>query len=445
MMKSNMIEQIRKSKTENVGGTGAFIGCILIAFFLCYAQISGSRILIAGCLVAFLIFHFWACINNHAYCVLLFFLPWSPLLRLNSVSISFFTLALLITCLFYFQKNGFKFELYQIILTAFLAVITLIAKGIQSNSIANSYLFFFVMILLFPCVVKDVCNTARLEELTLFFACGIIMAALSAQQVASYPNISQYIKVDSYLSITRLSGYYRDPNFYSAHITACLAGIQILMSREKQKWRQFVWGALFITLIYCGMLSASKSFAVILACLFLVWVPIILEKGNISGKFALVIGVVCAGIVFLSSSAVQELLRIVEVRFSYASNVSELTTGRTDLWRVYYYELTHNALLALFGEGYTSVTLAEGASHNTIIQGIFQFGLIGFPALCIWAFLVLKKACGEVFKQFRFKYALLMCVGVVFPWMALDILFFDEFFLLPVYAVIGAAYVSREE
>ena len=35
-----------------------------------------------------------------------------------------------------------------------------------------------------------------------------------------------------------------------------------------------------------------------------------------------------------------------------------------------------------------------------------------------------------------------MCVGVVLPWMALDILFFDEFFLLPVYAVIGAGYAA---
>ena len=35
-----------------------------------------------------------------------------------------------------------------------------------------------------------------------------------------------------------------------------------------------------------------------------------------------------------------------------------------------------------------------------------------------------------------------MCVGVVLPWMALDIMFFDEFFLLPVYAVIGAGYAA---
>ena len=33
---------------------------------------------------------------------------------------------------------------------------------------------------------------------------------------------------------------------------------------------------------------------------------------------------------------------------------------------------------------------------------------------------------------------LLLLVGVVLPWLGLDILFFDEFFLLPVYMMRGA-------
>ena len=444
MIRSIQFERAGKEKLFSMRDAGPFIGCLLIALLLCSVQISGNRMLIAACLAIFMAFHFWSCFQGCSFSVLLFFLPWSPLLKLYSGSISFFTLALLVTCLFYLQRNSFRLELSQILLTAGLLVVTLIAKCIQSNPISNSYLFFFAMILLFPCVVKGICHTESFARLTLFFACGIISAALSAQQVATYPNISQYINVDSFLTITRLSGYFRDPNFYSAHITVCLAGIQILLSREKQKIRQLVWAILFVTLIYCGLLSASKSFVVVLASLFLVWIPIILERGNIRGKFALIIGILCAGVVFLSSSAVQELLRMMEVRFSYSSSVSELTTGRTDLWIRYAHEFSHNAWLTLFGEGYTSVTLDNAASHNTIIQGIFQFGLIGFPILCAWAVHTLKQVYGRKLWKSRAKYVLLMCIGVVLPWMALDILFFDEFFLLPIYAAIGATYVNRE-
>lgn len=96
----------------------------------------------------------------------------------------------------------------------------------------------------------------------------------------------------------------------------------------------------------------------------------------------------------------------------------------------------------LLGSGYTSVTLGTKASHNTIIQGVFQFGLIGLPALCAWLVMTLRRASGG--SGCRRNAFLFMCVGVALPWMALDILFFDEFFLLPVYAVIGAVYAAPE-
>ena len=186
----------------DIGGAGTLFGCLLIALLLCIVQISGSKMLIAACLAAFLAFHFWSCFQNDAMCVLLFFLPWSPLLRTDRGSISFFTIALLVTCLYYWQRDGFRLALYQILVTAFLAVTTLIVKAIRSNPIENHYLFFFMMLLLFPCVAKGLSGAVSFSRLTLFFACGIIMAALSARQIAAYPNISQYIKVDSYLKIT---------------------------------------------------------------------------------------------------------------------------------------------------------------------------------------------------------------------------------------------------
>lgn len=426
----------------DTGGAGTLFGCLLIALLLCVVQISGSKMLIAACLVAFLAFHFWSCFQNDAMCVLLFFLPWSPLLRTDRGSISLFTIALLVACLYYWHRDGFRLALYQILVTAFLVVTTLIAKAIRSNPIENHYLFFFMMLLLFPCVAKGLCGTAGFSRLTLFFACGIIMAALSARQIAAYPNISQYIKVDSYLKITRLSGYYRDPNFYCAHITACLAGVQLLMSRERRRSRQIVWIGVMMVLVYCGLLSASKSFVVVLACLFLVWVPVLLTGGHVKRGVAILAGVACAAAVMLLSAAVQDLLRMVVSRFSNVSGVSDLTTHRSEIWRMYLHDISRDPVLMLLGSGYTSVTLGTKASHNTIIQGVFQFGLIGLPVLCAWLVMTLRRASGG--SGCRRDAFLLMCVGVMLPWMALDILFFDEFFLLPVYAVIGAVYAAPE-
>lgn len=63
-------------------------------------------------------------------------------------------------------------------------------------------------------------------------------------------------------------------------------------------------------------------------------------------------------------------------------------------------------------------------------------------------FIFEKSVCSDTGVYFdaghvKWKHALLMCVGVVLPWMGIDILQFDEFFLLPVYAVIGITYSTR--
>lgn len=198
--------------------------------------------------------------------------------------------------------------------------------------------------------------------------------------------------------------------------------------------------------LYCGLLSASKSFIIITACLFFVWIPTLLKKQN-RGSTAdkVFIGLLCAGIIVLSSTAFQELFKIIDTRFSYASSVSELTTGRTDLWQTYINEFIHNPVLVLLGEGFSSVIIGKRASHNTIIQGVFQFGIIGFPFLIAWFVITIKNLISNISdKKPHFLYILLMGVGIVLPWMALDIIFFDELFLLPVYGALAVAYSSLE-
>ena len=422
------------------------LGCLVISGAICYAHILGNTIVLALCLFVFLAYNVFACFKSTIFPVLLYFLPWSPLLKIDINGFSFFTFALLFACLFYFIKGKLSLSIYQIVLTAIIVALTLVAKTIQENSISNSYFVFIAMLLLFPCVTNGAKSHLSFYDMTLFFSLGIIAAALSAQQVAGFPNISQYIKVDSYLTITRLSGYYPDPNFYSAHITACLAGVMLLLTREKKGTHRIVLAIVSVLLLYCGLLSASKSFIVITACLFFVWIPTLLEKQNRGSAAAKVfIGLLCAGAIILSSTAFQELFKIIDTRFSYASNVSELTTGRTDLWRTYIDEFTRNPILTLFGEGFSSVIIGKKASHNTIIQGVFQFGLIGFPFLIAWFVITIKNLITNISsKKIHFLYALLMGVGIVLPWMALDILFFDELFLLPVYGAFAAAYGSSK-
>ncbi len=430
----------RSQVSKDTGWQAKTLMCLSLIFVcvLCAAQIRGGMALLSLLLFVYLGLAVVAAAWHKTIPFLLFFLPWSPLLKLFQGGISCYTVAVLLVCAIHFARCGWSLRPYQVFCTAFIAAFTLSAKALQGNSISMSYLFFLTMLVLFPCVTGRDAYNGSFFELTIFFSVGIISAALIAQRIAGYPNISQYIKVDSYLTITRLSGFFGDPNFYSAHITACFAGIQILLVEETRPIVRFPLTVIAVMLVYCGLLSASKSFAVVLAVQFFVWIIILLGKRNRgSVRFRVLIGIVAAALVMLSSSGVQELLRILDTRFSFAANASQITTGRTELWKMYIREIANNPVLLMTGEGYTPVTINGRASHNTILQGFFQFGLICFPVLIYWMVQMMK----DIRKNRNTESAspltyLLLLGGVMLPWLSLDILFFDEFFLLPVYMML---------
>lgn len=419
-------------------------GCLLACLLLVLAQTVGNGFLLLLVLIGCLLLAALACRQGLAIPVLLFFLPWSPLMKLAPGRISFYTIGLLICCALALAQDGMRLTVRQVVLAASLMALTLTAKILQTGSITNDYLMFVFMLLLFPCVARSCPRATSFRCATMFFAGGIFSAAILARLVAHYPNISRYIIVESYLTVTRLSGFYGDPNFYSAHVTACLAGVLVLLSRETEKRRQILLAVVSVALLYCGLLSASKTFVLTVACLFLFWLPTLLERGNYgSARTRLLFGVLCAVAFVLVSPAFRQVLQIIGARFTEGEGLAGLTTNRTALWLQYLTAFVHDIPLTLFGAGYTSVNLFRKASHNTLIQAVYQFGILGIPLLLVWMWNMLADMFPESDKPLAgWKYTVLLCLGSFLPWMALDILQYDEFFLLPVYVLLGVAHVA---
>lgn len=440
MQKAGTTEQVKPWERPGV----LLGGCLLACLLLVLAQTVGNGFLLLLVLIGCLLLAALACRQGLAIPVLLFFLPWSPLMKLAPGRISFYTIGLLFCCALALAQDGMRLTVRQVVLAASLMALTLTAKILQTGSITNDYLMFVFMLLLFPCVARSCPRATSFRCATMFFAGGIFSAAILARLVAHYPNISRYIIVESYLTVTRLSGFYGDPNFYSAHVTACLAGVLVLLSRETEKRRQILLAAVSVALLYCGLLSASKTFVLTVACLFLFWLPILLERGNYgSARTRLLFGVLCAVVFVLVSPAFRQVLQIIGARFTEGEGLAGLTTNRTTLWLQYLTAFVHDIPLTLFGAGYTSVNLFRKASHNTLIQAVYQFGILGIPLLLVWMWNMLADMFPKSDKPLAgWKYTVLLCVGSFLPWMALDILQYDEFFLLPVYVLLGVAHVA---
>ena len=415
----------------------ALLFCCAQVVLLCYAQIHKNRILVFLCLGLFLLHIAYTCIHNYELPVLLFYLPWTALLRFSPDSISFYTLALLMVGCIEIVKNKFQLKNYYVSIALVIAVLSLLAKIISGYRLTNSYLMFLAMLVLFP--MLDFENRGYdFYWLTVSFAIGIIIAALTAERFAGYPNIAQYIKVDSYLSITRRCGFYGDPNFYTAHITAAIAGCLVLVADGQRRARTAVLLVLAAVLVYCGFLSGSKSFFLIWVFLMILWVIEICQtKGKLTRKAALILGLLVFLVYVASSSLFRDKIDVILTRFSWADNASELTTGRTDLWKIYLTAIFDSPRLLLLGQGFTNVLIAPKASHNTLIQLVYQFGIFGGTLLVAWQWGLYREIIGrQRLADVKAIRTAMLAAGAILPWIALDILFFDELFLIPAYVYI---------
>lgn len=409
---------------------------IVTVLLLCAAQVAASTLLILPCLVAFLALVGWGCSENYTLPVLLFFLPWSPILKTSPTDFSFFTFGLVLVCAISIIKKRFQIKKYAIVAGIALVFLTLLSKVMDGNGLSFDYIAFMMLIVLFP-VVKGEWTVKKYDfyQVVAFYALGIVVAAFCALALETIPTIARYIRVDSYASITRRSGFYGDANFYTAQITSAISGCLVMLIKERKRPRLVFLGIITVLLLYCGFLSASKSFVLVAACALLIWfVTVLRMQGRTGLKITLLVGVALLAVFVATSALFGDLIDVVVTRFSYASDLESFTTGRVNLWGSYIEEILGDIKIFFIGKGFTNVKVNGRGSHNTLIQILFQFGFVGIPFLVYWIASFLRGASRKGFrKKVNFPELLIIAVGTFLPWFAIDALFFDEFFLLQWY------------
>lgn len=423
------------------------VACILEAMFLLIAQVLGNMPLLLGCLGLFLVLVAWAAIKGMAVPVILFFLPFAPLIKLRPGTISFFTVALIVIYAIYVFMGSRNISVFHLVPGLCLIAIALAVKTFFGYPIDNSFILFSASILFTPFLTRELDAEYDFYWLTVFFALGIIIAAITAKYLAVFPTITRYIGTNIGFGIIRRSGYYGDPNFYSAHITAAISGALLLLLNNIKNKKIAVIIVLLSLLTYCGFLSVSKSFLLVAISLFVIWlVEFMFIKGRLSVKLMIALTFLVGTVFLLSTTVFTDLIGMTLSRFSSANNLSDLTTGRVDLWSKYLETFIEDPILLFFGKGFTSVLIFDKASHNTIIQIVYQFGLIGSAFLVGWLVCYIRILLGET-KVFWSDFAqiFILLIGVFGPWMALDLLFFDEFFLMPVYVCVAIKFIANRK
>lgn len=418
--------------------------CFVEAIWLLLAQVWGSSLLLMPCLGCFLALVVWAAVKNMAMPVILFFLPFAPLLKIRPGTISFFTIALLAVYMVHTIYHARNISVRHMVPALCLIAMILVVKTAYGYGMENTFILFCITLLLIPYLSREMEGDYSFYWLTLFFVLGIALAAITAQYLVAFPPISRYIDVNTTLGVIRRSGYYGDPNFYSAHITSALGGVLLLMLNNDKKSKLFTLLLMVLVLVYCGLMSISKSFLLVCLFLFLIWfADLLFRRGAISQKVVLILVALVALAFFLSSTLFTDMLNEGFARFSQDNNLSDFTTGRTDLWAKYISAILEDPRIFFFGQGFSEVTVEGRVPHNTLIQCLYQFGMVGCVFLMGWLIAFLRTMLQNVrIRWNNIPQVMMLLVGVFGPWMALDYLFFDEVFLLPVYVCAALRFLS---
>ncbi len=423
--------------------------CLIEACWLLVAQMLNATAILLPCLLCFLLLVGWAAIKNAAMPVIMFFLPFAKLLKLRPGTISFFTIALLLAYGICTIIGSRQVKVLHLIPALLLVVMTLIVKAAYGYVPTNSYILFAVTLLLVPYLSHEMDGTYDFYWLTVCFSLGICLAAITAQFMTVFPTISRYITIDvsTTLSLARRSGYMGDPNFYATHITTALSGILLILLNNPKRSRLFVLIPLAFLLLYCGLLSISKSFMLICVCLLLLWVMmLLLQRGKVSIKAAIIVTLIIAFAFLLSTTVFTDMLDKLFFRFSQDTNLSDFTTGRTEVWDSYIQAIFSDVKLLLFGQGCTNMLLGDKATHNTLLQCFYQLGLIGCAILILWLVYFYQTLLrGTRLQRHQAVRLAIVLIGTFGPWVALDYLFFDEFFLLPIYVCIAVRFLHQQQ
>ena len=420
------------------------LACFVEVVWLLVAQVLNNMYLLVPCLVFFLAIVLWASVKDMVLPVLLFFLPFSPLLKLQPGMISVWTIALLAIYLIYIVMGSKKINIYHLIPALCLIALCMVVKLVYGYEFDNSFILFSASLLMIPFLTRDLDGKYDFFWATLCFTLGIAIAAITAQFLMVFPTISRYIETLNAFNIIRRAGYYGDPNFYSTHITAALSGVLVMLLRNTSKIKMVALIFMSLLLLYCGFLSVSKTFMLITLCLVLFWfIAFLFDKGRLTLKIMMFMTLFIGILFLLSTTVFTDLVDMMLMRLFGSTNLSDFTTGRIELWEQYIRVLDSDLWLTIFGNGLTDILVNDHASHNILIQSIYHLGVVGCIFLGAWILCSVKSFLPHVKFQWRnLVPVFILLMGAIGPWMALDLLFFDEFFLMPIYVCLGVRYLS---
>jgi O-antigen ligase len=300
--------------------------------------------------------------------LLFFLLHFAWIFKTSTTSMSLFTLLTAIECLVLIFKKG-KIQILPFFAFFLLIVICSFGQSISLSDFAK-----FAISLLLGFELMDQRGQGCAKNLIFAFSFGLIVSSCMGLFKSQITALGAFYKDMNYIYIgltkfARFSGLWTDPNYYSLELTLSLFSLtSFALNGKMSKWSMALIPVIFVF----GILTISKSFAII-ALLFLLYLLIVLiKKKNWLLSTSLIV-FICVIAIFTVSGSNVFISRTLS-RFSEG----EITTGRIGIWKSYISFLSSRPSILLTGVGINHAALINSTDlHNFYLEIIYHLGLAG--------------------------------------------------------------------
>lgn len=394
----------------------------LIATLVILSYLSNRYISLAAAVIGFIYIIF----EKDEHCsisVLLFLLPFSSVFTISDGTTSlymFLRIACIIKLIF---KNNFPRRYFVLLLTFSLYSFLSMAFGNTSgmSRIINLILWFVLGL-----AIVTFYDETRVQVWARSLAQGTIYSCIIGMNLDMIPNLKQTLIISSLLNsdtgivVSRLSGLWNDPNGLTVFIIVSMFVCLMSFNTKKINGAEFYIYEILFTIF--GLLTVSKSCMLLLVVF---WGYLFFSKsqhGIIQKASVLIVGVIALYYIYnLMSDTIGELI----FRFTSASISGDFTTGRSDLWKMYFDEMDIGTWV--FGKGINADLPYGKAAHNTLIQIIYNIGIIG---LSMWVGIFAEQNRLSNLVQTNKKRIWIPIFALLATMIFLDGLFLELFYIL---------------
>lgn len=309
--------------------------------------------------------------------LLFFFFPFSYIFAYNQYDLSIF---LVVAYIIHSVSRG------RIYIKSFYTIFLIVYCFLFADyNIGNFKLGTFIPPILVS-VLIFVCEETKQDDygtMIGFFKNGFIISSIIGFFKEEIPSIARLFDVDfvndsatiDSNAIQRYSGLTYDPNFFS--VVNCVLIVILLFTTKKFNFKRATELMFFIV---TGLLTFSKSYILMLSIILLFYV---IKRRKYAGRnVALLVGSIVT-LVLIESVASLDLIEVVLGRFESSGETGDITTGRMDIWKEYILYILNETKVWIFGAGLNAIALSEKAVHNTYLEFMYRFGLLGSM---VWLF-----------------------------------------------------------